>query len=88
MGPSSNLLLHVTPGVEAHTHEFVQTGQEDSKFGFGLGDDAALNALGAALELKNSNVVGIHAHIGSQIFEMSAFDLRGQATGGVPGPST
>ncbi|MPZ69916.1 MAG: diaminopimelate decarboxylase [Actinobacteria bacterium] len=75
VGVTSKLLLRVTPGVEAHTHEFVQTGQEDSKFGFGLGDDVALQALGHALALEGSKVVGIHAHIGSQIFEMSAFDL-------------
>ena len=49
VGPPANLLLRVTPGVEAHTHEFVQTGQEDSKFGFGLGDDVALVALVAPL---------------------------------------
>ncbi len=73
--PSASLLLRVTPGVEAHTHEFVQTGQEDSKFGFGLGDGVALKGLRSALEHFGEDVVGIHAHIGSQIFEMAAFDL-------------
>lgn len=75
IGATSDLLLRVTPGVEAHTHEFVQTGQEDSKFGFGLEGGVAMDALRRALELETCNVVGIHAHIGSQIFEMSAFDL-------------
>ena len=75
IGATSDLLLRVTPGVEAHTHEFVQTGQEDSKFGFGLEGGVAMDALRRALELEACNVVGIHAHIGSQIFEMSAFDL-------------
>lgn len=75
IGATSDLLLRVTPGVEAHTHEFVQTGQEDSKFGFGLEGGVAMDALKRALELKACNVVGIHVHIGSQIFEMSAFDL-------------
>lgn len=71
--PGADLLVRITPGVEAHTHEFVQTGQEDSKFGFGLADGVALEAVGRALEV--GNLVGYHAHIGSQIFEMAAFDL-------------
>lgn len=69
-----DVLLRVTPGVEAHTHEFVRTGQEDSKFGFGLASGAADRAadrlLGAAL---GPRLVGIHAHIGSQIFDVSSF---------------
>lgn len=69
----ASLLIRVTPGVEAHTHEFVQTGQEDSKFGFGLADGIALKAVERALQ--TGNLVGYHAHIGSQIFEMAAFDL-------------
>jgi diaminopimelate decarboxylase len=72
---STKLLVRVTPGVEAHTHEFVQTGQEDSKFGFGLGDGIALQAVKRALEVPDCELIGIHAHIGSQIFELAAFDL-------------
>ena len=71
----SKLLLRLTPGVEAHTHEFVQTGQEDSKFGMGVADGAALEGLRRALELERCEVLGVHAHIGSQIFELAAFDL-------------
>lgn len=71
----TQLLIRVTPGVEAHTHEFVQTGQEDSKFGFTLSGDVAFEAARRALDISGSELVGLHAHIGSQIFELSAFDL-------------
>jgi diaminopimelate decarboxylase len=69
------VLLRVTPGIEAHTHTYVQTGQDDSKFGLGLASGAAAEAVerlrrpGSPVEL-----VGIHAHIGSQIFEVSSFE--------------
>ena len=72
---ATRLLIRVTPGVEAHTHEFVQTGQEDSKFGFTLAEGVALEALRRAAKTARCEVVGVHAHIGSQIFEMAAFDL-------------
>ena len=74
-GARPEVLLRVTPGIEAHTHEYVQTGQDDSKFGFGINSGAAAEAVrrlrhpGSAVEL-----VGIHAHIGSQIFELSSFE--------------
>jgi diaminopimelate decarboxylase len=74
-GVRTKLLIRVTPGVEAHTHEFVQTGQEDSKFGFGLHDGAALEAVKRASQIPGCDLVGLHAHIGSQIFELAAFDL-------------
>ena len=74
-GIRSKLLVRITPGVEAHTHEFVQTGQEDSKFGFTLVDEVALEAVKRADEVPGCELVGLHAHIGSQIFELAAFDL-------------
>jgi diaminopimelate decarboxylase len=74
-GVSTKLLVRVTPGVEAHTHEFVQTGQEDSKFGFGLQDGVASEAVERAVQVPGCDLVGLHAHIGSQIFEMAAFEL-------------
>lgn len=74
-GMHTKLLLRVTPGVEAHTHEFVQTGQEDSKFGFSLHDGIALEAVKRAMEIPGCDLVGLHAHIGSQIFELAAFEL-------------
>ncbi len=69
------VLIRVTPGIEAHTHEYVMTGQDDSKFGFGLASGAAREA---ASILSRSDApldfVGLHAHIGSQIFSLSSFD--------------
>ena len=74
-GARPRVLLRVTPGVEAHTHVYVQTGRDDSKFGFGIASGAAAEALrqvrapGSPVEL-----VGVHAHIGSQIFELSSVE--------------
>ncbi|MHB1342903.1 MAG: diaminopimelate decarboxylase [Thermoleophilia bacterium] len=67
------ILLRITPGVEAHTHEFIQTGQLDSKFGFGLAEGHAEEAIRRALEAPHLDLVGLHAHIGSQIFELEGF---------------
>ena len=69
----ARLLLRVTPGIEAHTHEYVKTGQEDTKFGFSLASGAAAQAVEALSGLPDFDLVGVHAHIGSQIFEVSAF---------------
>ena len=71
---SRRVMIRVTPGVEAHTHEYVQTGQEDSKFGFTLADGIALGALRAAAG-AGLDLTGLHAHIGSQIFDKDAFEL-------------
>ena len=67
------LLIRVTPGIEAHTHEYVKTGQEDTKFGFSLASGAAAEAVKALSDLAELELIGVHAHIGSQIFETSAF---------------
>jgi diaminopimelate decarboxylase len=75
VGLKTKLLVRVTPGVEAHTHEFVQTGQEDSKFGFTLAEGIALEALRRASDIPGCELTGVHAHIGSQIFELAAYDL-------------
>lgn len=69
----TGLVVRVTPGVEAHTHEFVRTGQEDSKFGFGLASGEAGRALERLRRLGAPEVVGIHAHIGSQVFRVDSF---------------
>ena len=74
IGWTGKVLVRVTPGVVAHTHEHIQTGHEDSKFGFTLADGIALSALRAAAA-KGLDVAGIHAHIGSQIFEKDGFEL-------------
>lgn len=67
-----DILLRVTPGIECHTHEYIQTGHLDSKFGFDLTQiDEAVELI--LDEYKNLNIVGLHAHIGSQIFETSIY---------------
>ena len=69
----ADILLRVTPGIEAHTHSYIQTGQTDSKFGLGIQNGLALEAINKATELDNLNLVGIHCHIGSQIFKLESF---------------
>jgi diaminopimelate decarboxylase len=68
------VMLRVTPGVEAHTHEFVMTGQDDSKFGFGLAAGDAERASERASASVAVELVGFHAHIGSQVFVASFFE--------------
>lgn len=70
-----SILLRVTPGIEAHTHDYILTGQEDSKFGFDLQNGQADAALQRALSSEYLEVLGIHCHIGSQIFETTGFVL-------------
>lgn len=70
---SARFLVRVTPGVEAHTHSFVRTGQDDTKFGFGLASGAADAAIGRLRAMPGVELVGIHAHIGSQVFAVESF---------------
>ncbi|MFD1955792.1 diaminopimelate decarboxylase [Paenibacillus thailandensis] len=74
-GKKVNILLRVTPGVEAHTHDYISTGQQDSKFGFDIGNGAARQAIEEAMKLPNLVVLGVHSHIGSQIFEVEGFRM-------------
>lgn len=67
------VLLRVTPGVEAHTHEYITTGQIDSKFGFDVQNGQALEAIQFSYESKHLHLLGVHSHIGSQIFETEGF---------------
>jgi diaminopimelate decarboxylase len=73
-GRQARVLVRVTPGVEAHTHEYVMTGQVDSKFGFGVARGDALRAVERARRSPSTELVGIHAHIGSQIFLVRSFE--------------
>lgn len=75
LGRRPAVMVRVTPGIEAHTHEYVMTGQDDSKFGFGLASGAAAEAV-ARLRRPSSPVelVGLHAHIGSQVFALDSFE--------------
>ncbi len=68
-----DVLVRVTPGVEAHTHEYVRTGQEDTKFGFSVASGAARRAIEQLREIAGVTLHGVHAHIGSQIFEVEGF---------------
>jgi diaminopimelate decarboxylase len=69
------VMVRVTPGIEAHTHEYVQTGQDDSKFGFGLRSGAAAEAVDRLRKAESIvELTGVHAHIGSQVFEVSFFE--------------
>ncbi len=70
-----NILLRVNPGVEAHTHHFVQTATPDSKFGFSFMNGDAMKAIRLALQTEGVNLRGLHCHIGSQIFEKESFSL-------------
>jgi diaminopimelate decarboxylase len=67
------VLIRVTPGIVADTHEFIQTGAEDSKFGFGLRDGLALKAVEEAAQLPGIDFRGLHMHIGSQIFALHSY---------------
>jgi diaminopimelate decarboxylase len=71
--PAPAVFLRVTPGVEAHTHEYVATGQDDSKFGFTVSNGDAGWALERARSSPAFDVRGIHAHIGSQVFRAESF---------------
>lgn len=72
-GVTANIMYRIKPGIDAHTHNFVRTGQIDSKFGFALETGEAFEAVKKAIELKNINLAGLHCHIGSQIFDIDPF---------------
>jgi diaminopimelate decarboxylase len=67
------VLIRLTPGIKPSTHSYVQTGQLDSKFGFGLADGLADRAIEAVRAARHLELVGLHAHIGSQIFELEPY---------------
>lgn len=72
------VMMRITPGISAHTHEYISTGQEDSKFGFDLNSGQAAEALQEVLANPRMNMLGIHAHIGSQIFEINGFQMAAE----------
>ncbi|CAM2362190.1 diaminopimelate decarboxylase [Listeria seeligeri] len=72
----ASVLIRVTPGIEAHTHDYILTGQDDSKFGFGLTNGQAESAIKQVLHASAAfDLIGLHCHIGSQIFETTGFKL-------------
>ena len=72
-GTVQNIMFRIKPGVDAHTHDFVKTGQIDSKFGVALENGEAFEIVEKALSCKNVNLDGFHCHIGSQIFDVEPF---------------
>ncbi len=74
-GVVQDVLVRVTVGVEAHTHEFISTAHEDQKFGLSLASGAAMDAVRRVFATNHLRLVGLHSHIGSQIFEVDGFEL-------------
>lgn len=77
-GHSIDVLLRITPGVEAHTHDYITTGQEDSKFGFDLHNGQTERAIEQVLQSEHIQLLGVHCHIGSQIFDTAGFVLAAE----------
>lgn len=78
-GAKAPILIRVTPGVEAHTHSYIKTGQIDSKFGLGIQSGQALQAAERALTMERVELFGFHCHIGSQIFDLRSYDAAVEA---------
>ncbi|MGN6338752.1 diaminopimelate decarboxylase [Mycobacterium sp.] len=74
-GTVQDVFVRLTVGVEAHTHEFISTAHEDQKFGLSLASGAAMDAVGKVFEAQHLRLVGLHSHIGSQIFDVAGFEL-------------
>ena len=85
-GPAPDILLRITPGVHAHTHEFIATGQDDSKFGFNLGNGDAERAVKRATASASVNLVGLHCHVGSNVFAASSFAKAAEVMAGFAVP--
>jgi diaminopimelate decarboxylase len=86
-GRRQRALIRVTPGVKADTHSHIQTGQLDSKFGLGLADGLAAAGIEAVLAAPQLDLVGLHAHIGSQIFELEPYTKAIEALAGIADPA-
>lgn len=77
-GVVQDVLVRVTVGVEAHTHEFISTAHEDQKFGLSLAGGAAMTAIRRIFATDHLRLVGLHSHIGSQIFDVAGFEIAAQ----------
>ena len=73
-------MVRATTGVEAHTHEYIATAREDQKFGFSIADGTALSALLGCHQDPSLELIGIHSHIGSQIFDAEGFEVAARRT--------
>src|SRR3954470_19662843 len=78
MAPGQRVMLRVTPGIKPDTHAYISTGQEDSKFGFGV--DEVPRAIDS---IKNLELVGLHAHIGSQVFQLDPYEKLAEVLTGI-----
>ena len=74
LNKKASVLFRIKPGIDAHTHDFIMTGQIDSKFGVALETGEAMEIIKEATSLEHINVVGVHCHIGSQIFDLEPFE--------------
>lgn len=74
-GKTAGIMFRIKPGIDAHTHDFIKTGQIDSKFGFALETGEAMAAVKKAITMPNIKLRGLHCHIGSQIFDIDPFEL-------------
>ncbi len=74
LGEKAHIIMRLTPGIEAHTHDYIKTGQIDSKFGMVICNGAAMRAVKHALSLENVVLHGFHCHIGSQIFDIEPYN--------------
>ena len=75
LGRTQHVMVRVTAGVEAHTHEYIATAHEDQKFGFSITNGAAYDAVRRVLEAPSLTLLGLHSHIGSQIFDSAGFEV-------------
>jgi diaminopimelate decarboxylase len=75
LGTTAAVLIRVTTGVEAHTHEYIATAHEDQKFGFSIAGGAAKAAVHQVAAVSSLTLLGLHSHIGSQIFDIDGFDV-------------
>lgn len=74
MGKTADIMFRIKPGIDAHTHSFIRTGQIDSKFGVALETGEAMQIVKRAIELEHINLCGLHCHIGSQILDVDPFE--------------
>lgn len=77
-GKKASIMFRIKPGIDAHTHDFVRTGQIDSKFGLALETGEAMQGVKTALSMPNVELKGVHCHIGSQIFDIDPFELAAE----------
>ncbi len=75
LGRTTRVMVRVTAGVEAHTHEYIATAHEDQKFGFSINSGQAYDAVRQVLAAPSLRLLGLHSHIGSQIFDSSGFEV-------------